>query len=81
MRAGGTWRVYPLAWLLERRDGAGVVRCKQGEAALSFRVWDNGEETPAARVRLEGGGWPDEVVRSYWFAWYAARKDDATLAN
>jgi hypothetical protein len=74
VRAGGVWRVYPIRWLLERAT-EGVLKLEQEGKALTFYAWRNAKElSPTARV--VGA---DSALHTYWFAWHAARPQDATL--
>jgi uncharacterized protein DUF3179 len=76
VRIGSDWRVYPVDALVERAEaGQGEVRF--GERKLRFKAWRN-DEKPAAAYFLDP---VDEVVRAYWFAWYAARPEARTLGE
>lgn len=76
VRIGSEWRVYPVDGLVERA-AAGQETVPFGERTLRFKAWRNDEKPAAARL-LDP---VDEVVRAYWFAWYAARPEARTLAE
>ncbi|MBL4850542.1 MAG: DUF3179 domain-containing protein [Planctomycetes bacterium] len=74
VRVGASWKVYPVDRLVAAAKG-GTTEVAHGEQRLRFRAWDNGEKPATAQI-LDP---VDEVVRAYWFAWYAARKDARDL--
>jgi len=76
VRLGTEWRVYPVDALVEAA-GSGLGEVRFGERKLRFQAWRNDEKPAAARF-LDP---VDEVVRAYWFAWYAARPEARTLGE
>ncbi|MGE0707758.1 MAG: DUF3179 domain-containing (seleno)protein [Planctomycetota bacterium] len=77
VQAGGVWRVYPIEWLERLADPSGACALEQAGVRLRFQVWRNAPELPpVARVEADA---PLVALRCYWFAWHAARPDDATL--
>ena len=76
VRLGDDWRVYPVDALVEA-SLAGQSEVRFGERQLRFQAWRNDEKPATARF-LDP---VDEVVRAYWFAWYAARPEARTLAE
>lgn len=76
VRRGSVWRVYPVDALVAAAS-AGQSEVRHGESKLRFQAWRNDEKPAAARF-LDP---VDEVVRAYWFAWYAAREDARTLGE
>ena len=74
VRVGETWKVYPVDSLVSAAQ-AGQRELKQGARTLTFEAWHNDEKPPAASI--QGA---DEVVRCYWFAWFATHPEAHELA-
>lgn len=74
VRVGESWKVYPIDALVSAAQ-AGRKTLEQAGRTLSFEAWLNDEKPPAASITGA-----DEVVRSYWFAWYASRAEARELA-
>lgn len=78
--AGGETCVFPLDALATAADDAGEVQATVGGHALRFALSRDpaGVQAKAAEVSAPAGV-ALEVVPCFWFAWYAAHPDRATL--
>lgn len=74
VRDGGMRRVVPIPAIAERAGKTGKWIADWGGGAVEFRCDENGVVATATRP---DGTPPDEVVYTFWFAWYAAHPDSA----
>jgi hypothetical protein len=71
------YAVYPLSLIAGKAGGGGIWETRQGEQPLRFTFRDR---PPTVWVDAPGDA-DAEVIYSFWYAWYACRPQESSLAR